>query len=173
MLGKLTDQNLEDLLETAIREDGHSLLAYARALTGHAQDAEDALQEAFERVAGCRSSQIGNLRAYLFRAVHNAAANSFRSRFRRSRREEASGPQALAVFQEPMDRQEEVCALNEAIASLPGEQREVIMMKVWGGLSFTEVADALGIPRDTAASRYRYAMDTLRKQMRKFTDAQQ
>ena len=162
----------EDVLEEVIRQDGRGLLAFARLVTGHEQDAEDALQEAFTKVAGRRLSRIGNLRAYLYKAVRNAALNGSRARHRRSRREQTVYAHVPLVFQEPADRQEEIDALNRAIAALKEDQREVILMKVWGSLSFSEVADVLGIPRDTAASRYRYAIDALRKSMRRHTDGQ-
>jgi RNA polymerase sigma-70 factor (ECF subfamily) len=41
----------------------------------------------------------------------------------------------------------------------------VLVMKVWGGLTFPQIADALGIPADTAASRFRYALSKLRERL--------
>jgi RNA polymerase sigma-70 factor (ECF subfamily) len=46
---------------------------------------------------------------------------------------------------------------------LPEIQRSVVTLKVWGGLTFAEIASALEIPANTAASRYRYALAELRK----------
>ncbi|HOZ49804.1 MAG TPA: RNA polymerase sigma factor [Candidatus Hydrogenedentes bacterium] len=161
----------EDFLEEVARRDGRTLLAYARSVTGNVHDADDALQEAFAKVAGRRLARIGNLRAYLYRAVRNAALNSIRERSRRARREETAGAEMCRVFQKSAARREEVEALEEALRTLPSEQREVVILKVWGGLSFAEVAEVVGVPRDTAASRYRYAIEALRRQMRRFTDA--
>ena len=50
-----------------------------------------------------------------------------------------------------------------ALRALPAAQREVLVMKVWGGLTFPQVAEALGIPADTAASRFRYSRGKLRE----------
>ena len=54
-------------------------------------------------------------------------------------------------------------ALVAAIDRLPHEQREVLVMKIWSELTFAEIATALGISHNTAASRYRYALNALKK----------
>ena len=155
------EQELERLVEC----HGRELLAYARMLIRHAEDAEDALQEALLRVAGSPRVRAENPRAYLFAAVRNASLNLMRAKKRRRRREDAASGDGEAVFQEPVERGEEVEALNAALNAIPGPQREVVMLKVWGGLTFAEIAEMLGVPRATAASRYRYALDELRKQL--------
>ena len=55
--------------------------------------------------------------------------------------------------------------LQAAVASLPAEQREVVALKFQGGLTFAEIASAMGTSLNTAASRYRYAIDKLRRLM--------
>jgi DNA-directed RNA polymerase specialized sigma24 family protein len=55
--------------------------------------------------------------------------------------------------------------LAAAVASLPGEQREVIALKIDGGLTFAEIAAVTGTSPNTAASRYRYALEKLRTHM--------
>ena len=52
--------------------------------------------------------------------------------------------------------------IEEALGSLPHEQREVVIMKLWGNLSFAQIGEALSVPANTAASRYRYALEKLR-----------
>ena len=47
--------------------------------------------------------------------------------------------------------------------SLPVEQREVVVLKIWGGLTFQCIGEAIHASPDTAASRYRYALQSLRK----------
>src|SRR5205809_292203 len=54
-------------------------------------------------------------------------------------------------------------ALALALERLPNDQREVLVMKIWNELTFAEIADALGISQNTAASRYRYGLAALRK----------
>jgi RNA polymerase sigma-70 factor (ECF subfamily) len=54
---------------------------------------------------------------------------------------------------------------NAALSGLPANQREVLVMKIWGGLSFPQIALVLRISANTAASRYRYAIAKLRSQL--------
>ncbi len=54
---------------------------------------------------------------------------------------------------------------QEALTRLPREQRQVVVMKIWGGLTFEEIGASLDIPPNTAASRYRYALDALRSSL--------
>ena len=53
-------------------------------------------------------------------------------------------------------------ALQSALASLPDEQREVVVLKIWGQLTFEEAAAVIGVSPNTAASRYRYALEKLK-----------
>ena len=53
--------------------------------------------------------------------------------------------------------------IQMAMAELPPEQREVITLKIWGELTFAEIGQTLGIPANTAASRFRYGLSELRK----------
>ena len=57
-------------------------------------------------------------------------------------------------------------ALTEALAELPAEQRAVVHLKLWEQMTFAEIADALDIPANTAASRYRYGLDKLQALLR-------
>ena len=59
----------------------------------------------------------------------------------------------------------EAVAIRDALGSLPPEQREVVILKVWHGLTFAEIGAALDIPDNTAASRYRYALQKLRREL--------
>lgn len=56
-------------------------------------------------------------------------------------------------------------AIESALAALPPEQREIVQLKVYEDWTFQEIADLLAIPLNTAASRYRYAMDKLRDRL--------
>ena len=55
--------------------------------------------------------------------------------------------------------------LEEAVQQLSKDQQEVVVLKVWGELTFKKVASTLQICNNTAASRYRYALDNLKKQL--------
>ena len=72
----------------------------------------------------------------------------------------------LAAILEPVGREaldkEQQHEIEQALRSLPVEQREVVHMKVYEQMTFQQIADELAISINTAASRYRYAMDKLR-----------
>ena len=53
--------------------------------------------------------------------------------------------------------------MQDAMSRLPDIYREVVTLKIWGGLTFAEIADSLQIPANTAASRYRYGLEQLRR----------
>ena len=57
-------------------------------------------------------------------------------------------------------------SLSRAMAELPPEQRAVVHLKLWENLTFEQIAEALDIPPNTAASRYRYGLDKLRARLR-------
>ena len=60
--------------------------------------------------------------------------------------------------------------LAEALGGLPADQRAVVHLRLWEGLTFNQIAESLEIPLDTAASRYRYGIDKLRARLRPLYD---
>jgi RNA polymerase sigma-70 factor, ECF subfamily len=140
-----------------------SLFRVAVTLLGSPQDAEDTVQEVFVALFRGRQRlrQVENLRAYLFAALRRAATR----RATASRRPRSLSPQELERISSPESAgpdQEQLVRLERALQSLPSEQREVIALKVDGGLTFADVAVVLGISANTAASRYRYGLEKLR-----------
>ena len=77
----------------------------------------------------------------------------------------ASTTEPETWFDTSIEERERAQLIQSALVKLTDIHREVITLKVWGGLTFAEIAAALGIPANTAASRYRYALHELRKQM--------
>ncbi len=144
-------------VEKLYRELAPSLVAYARSFgMGHAA-AEDAVQRTFLALLN-RKEEVQEPRPFLFRAVRNALLNHVRDHLR-----EIALMDGGPWFQtDPRDAAAEL-DVRRAVAALPTEQREVVMMHIWGGLTFAEVAEALQVPVNTAASRYRYAIATLKK----------
>ena len=98
--------------------------------------------------------------AYVYRAVRNTALNAQRN----GRRDAPLDPQ-LSVFKHRGGNMEAALTLEKALGELPEEQREVVVMRIWSGLSLEEVAAATAAPLNTVASRYRYALDKLRKKL--------
>ena len=69
------------------------------------------------------------------------------------------------LFECPAEESERQAAIAAALSELPEEQREVIVMKIWGGLTFPQIASALNQSVNTVASRYRYALEKLRERL--------
>ena len=146
---------------------GPAMLLLARQwVHGHA-DAEDVVQEAFLRFWRSRDRADDPV-PYLYACVKRAAMDWQRGGKRRERREQVvagSRPETgrnEPMLTSPLEREERRAAVEAALVNLPESQREVLVMKVWGQLSCPQIAEALGIPADTAASRYRYALARLR-----------
>jgi RNA polymerase sigma-70 factor (ECF subfamily) len=142
---------------------GPALVLLARQWATCRADAEDIVQEA---VVSCwRSRQrIDDPAAYLFRCVRHRALDSLRSRRRQERRELAvARPEAEPLFDMPIEQDERRLAIEAALRGLPASQAEVLVMKVWGELTFPQIASALEISVNTVASRYRYALARLRE----------
>lgn len=142
---------------------GASLFQVALSVLGSRPDAEDAVQEVFVGLvrARARLRQVENLRAYLFAALRRAAARIAAL----PDRQRPLSPEELVRLSAPEPRgvdSDRTLRLERALRALPAEQREAISLKVDGGLTFAEIAALLGISANTAASRYRYALEKLR-----------
>ncbi len=132
-----------------------ALLLLARQYVPTASEAQDAVQDGFLRFWTARH-RAADQAAYLFACVRSAALDLRRSRLARHKREAAvAGEPALTGPPELDDRR---LLIEAALAQLPEDQREVIVMKIWSNLTFAQIAAALAISPNTAASRYRYAM---------------
>jgi RNA polymerase sigma-70 factor (ECF subfamily) len=95
--------------------------------------------------------------------VRRCALDWQRSQRRLAQREEqAARREAEPQFAEAKDN-ERRAAIETALHELPAEQSTVLVMKIWGGLTFAQIAAALEIPTNTATSRYRYALAKLRE----------
>jgi RNA polymerase sigma-70 factor (ECF subfamily) len=148
-----------------LERHGAALVLLARQRVASRADAEDVVQEAFVRFWRSRH-RADDPTAYLYTCVQRCASNWQRSRERRSRREGvAARPEAEAVLSGPPEQEERRAAIEAVLRRLPEAQREVLVMKVWGGLSFPQIAEALQISANTAASRYRYALTKLRERL--------
>jgi RNA polymerase sigma-70 factor (ECF subfamily) len=107
-------------------------------------------------------------RTFLLRLAHNLAVDLMRRRSTRDKNEGELANEHLNLFAAGRNADEEYLreALSDALKELPPEQRAVAHLKLWEGRTFEDIGKALGIPANTAASRYRYAIDKLRRQLR-------
>ncbi len=142
------------------------LLLFARQQTRCEADAQDLVQEAvvesWRRQADGAPPPLG----FVFATIRRRAVDLARKEDRRAGRETAATRETPACwFDSTAEERERSRLIAEAMRKLPEMYREVITLKVWGGLTFREIAEALEIPANTAASRYRYALAELRKRM--------
>ena len=144
----------------------HRLVRYAVTITRNQHDAEDAVQTALVRVAG-RPSQVGAATSswsYLLRMVRNDALLIAR---RKKRCTPAGDLTDLvtACRVDAVQREESYRAVWSALRTLPAEQAEVVVLKIWEGMTFVEIGDVLEQSPHTAASLYRYAMTKLAQRL--------
>ena len=145
---------------------GPALLLLARQHCRSRDDAHDAVQDGFVRFWKSRD-KANDPAAYLFACVRSAAIDLSRAQGRRGRREANVSPaREMTELFDPLEREELRQAVETALATLPAEQREVIVLKIWGELTFAQIAAALAIKPETAASRYRYALSRLHAALR-------
>ena len=157
-------------IERLYDEHAQPLFAFLLNLTRNEADTRDLLQELFVRLAREPELLAGirEERAFLIRLAHNAAIDLMRRRGTRERTKENFAAEMIPLFAPARDPDEAVFRneLAVALGELPTEQRAVVHLKLWTGLTFEEIAAALDIPLNTAASRYRYGLDKLRGQLR-------
>lgn len=151
--------------------DAHAsgLFHYLVTFTKTEADARDLLQDLFIKLARLDElSGLQNENAFVFRLAHNTAIDWMRRRKVRWDSEERLVKELEGGTQAAPDPDAGVLARHFATAmqSLPAEQRTIAQLKLWGGLTFEEIAQAQNIPLNTAASRYRYALDKLRALLR-------
>ncbi len=144
---------------------GEKMYHYLALRLGSVQDAQDVLQETFCRLArySIRWAFVRDPKAFVFTALRNEA-NRFLAGRAKLRVRGVSDPAEWDRFASVIDQPADIPAadLARALAGLPDEQREVIVLKVFQDFSFKEIASVCGLSINTAASRYRYGIEKLR-----------
>jgi RNA polymerase sigma factor (sigma-70 family) len=141
------------------RQYGAALVLFASAMTGDRTRAQDSVHEVFLRLI--EKGSMGKAfdgKAFLFSCVRNAVLNETKFR-RRDIPFEADSH----WFYPPERDYAAEARLRVALQTLPADQREVIVLHLWGGLTFAEISEILGINANTVGSRYRYALTKLRR----------
>ena len=161
-------------LERLYDQHVQALFAFLLSFTRDEADTRDLLQELFIKLARRPDllASVRDQRAFLLRLSHNLAIDLMRRRGARQRHYEQMAAESLDLFKSASEPDERAFreALSAALGELPPEQRAVAHLKLWEGLTFEQIADLLGIPLNTAASRYRYALDKLRQRLRPLYD---
>jgi RNA polymerase sigma-70 factor (ECF subfamily) len=161
-----------------LAENGPRLILFARQQTRSAEDAEDIVQDALVKLVEKLDANefVGGQEAwipYLFTAIRRLAIDLGRRDDRRKRREdfvseevESDQKDAFHPWFESESSDDETRQLLEAgLKELPQKFAEVVVMKIWGERTFAEIGEALEISQNTAASRYRYGLEALKKKL--------
>lgn len=153
---------LPDPATLAAAFDAHApaLVLYARQIVPPGI-AEDIVQDAFLRLMA-QPRAVDNVKAWLFATVRHAALDAARADRRRDRRHRAvaaAAPQTLeADPAAPLD----AATAAEALAALPQDVREVIVLRVWAQMTFQDIAATQGVPLSAAYRMYQSGLEQLR-----------
>jgi RNA polymerase sigma-70 factor (ECF subfamily) len=126
--------------------------------------AEDVVQDIFIRLSAQQTAP-GHIRAWLFRAVRNAALSQLRSQGRRARHEERRAVRQPDWFEIRPDDLIDARTAQVAMASLPPEESEVVVLRIWAGMTFGEIADIVGQSVSTVFKRYQAALAGIRRRL--------
>lgn len=142
------------------------LVRYAVTLTRNQHDAEDAVQAVLVRVAD-RPRLLAAAKcpwSYLLRMVRNEALGIARRKKRWALVSNLADLLTRRLVDE-VELEDTHRAVWMALRKLPTEQAEVVVLKIWEEATFAEIGEILEISQHTAASRYRYAMQKLSRQL--------
>jgi RNA polymerase sigma-70 factor (ECF subfamily) len=147
------------LLGQLYRQHAPALRLYARQWGG---SAEDLVQNAFVRLAE-QTTLPEHVLPWLYCVVRNGALSAHRAATRRRRREQRAGtPEAwFSATETQLDADEAA----RRLAELPLELREVIVARLWGGLTFEDIAVVVGCSLATAHRRYQTGLAQLRERL--------
>lgn len=157
---------------------GPKMLLFARQQTRSLEDAKDIFQDALVKlVEKVRTGEfVGGEEAwqpYLYTAIRRLAIDLSRRDDRRKRREDNVTADAETEqyevfhpwFESESSDDETRAQLESSLKELPEKFAEVITMKIWGERTFAEIGETLGISQNTAASRYRYGLEALKRSL--------
>jgi RNA polymerase sigma-70 factor (ECF subfamily) len=157
----------ERAFEVLVRRYQRAVLGIARRFCDDRDEAEDLAQRSFinaaERAGGWRG---GSFKSWLFRITVNLAKNHKRDNARFDRSEGASEKEAAPTesnAEARIEAAEERKALRAAIARLPTRQREVLLLRIDGDISFAEIAQALSITEVNAKVNFHHAVQKLKE----------
>jgi len=151
---------VSDWRENLYTQKAAGLILYGRALGLSHGEAEDVLQETFLALLQ-KTEPPAALEHYCVRSFRNRARNYRRSLWRRLTRELES---SRWFEKEPGENPAERAAMR-CLATLPVEQREVIVLKIWHRYTLEEIGGLLDISPNTAAGRYRYGLQKIKQRL--------
>ena len=161
------EQNLR--ISEVVERETSRLRNFIRRRVPDPSDAEDLLQDVFAELVEANRllMPIDHVTGWLFRVARNRITDLFRARTTEQLELEDLLPSPHGSPDAEFTRGELLDALEQAIADLPPEQREVFIAHELEGRSFKEIAAATGAGINTLLSRKRYAVLRLRERLRK------
>ncbi len=148
----------QELLSRLLDEHSAALMLYAQQWSGNP---EDVVQEAFIKLMQQRPVP-NNVVGWLYAVVRNGAISASRAAVRRVRHETSAASDCEPWFKSSLDDQIDAGAAVAALESLPIEEREVVVLRIWSGRSFEEIAELIGKSTSTAHRRFELGLQTLR-----------
>lgn len=145
-----------------IKENAESFFLYARQQCRSESDAKDVLQEALTETWARSGKKLPD-RALVFATIRRRAIDLARSMDRRKIREIDFGSHGSDLFCPDFSANDVRHQLASAVGALPDLLQEVMILRIWGDLTFPAIAKLMNIPIATATSRYRYALERLRE----------
>ena len=142
---------------------GQKLLLFARQQARNSHEAEDLVQEAFVRIWRLYGHTGEVSPGLVYRAIRRLAIDWARSLDRRKIREQGFiGHTRSSAFESNLEKDERQKALLKSVGACL-RNKEVLTLKIWGELTFDEIARTLDLSLNTVASRYRYALSKLKE----------
>jgi len=162
------DEQLTDI----VNRERSRLRSFIRRRVADPRDAEDILQDVFSTLVEANRllMPIDHITGWLYRVARNRIIDLFRSRTMEPLELEDLLPSGLAGPDEEYARAALLETLEQAIAELPPDQREVFIGHELEGRSFKQMAAATGVSINTLLSRKRYAVLRLRERLRQTYD---
>jgi len=174
-IGRKNLRERNEFLSSIFERFNGQIYGYVARMVDDRSEAEDILQEVFLRAArALKEGSEDRNRRWLFKVASNLAIDRLRRRrFKMASIDHFSqGASLERAFEgdspmpdEVMSQSELRCALDGAVAALPVEQREVVLLRHFSGLSFSEISKVTGRPLGTVLSRMHRALEKLRKEM--------
>ena len=168
----------EASLETLVKRHKRAIYTVIYLLVRDRSLAEDIFQETFIKIITTlrngNYNEEGKFLPWAARVARNLTIDYIRKMKRDVTITDSQGNDILSYIQIAEESKEDIIIrqqserkVKELVKLLPEEQREVLIMRHWGNMSFQEIADATGVSINTALGRMRYALNNIRKMMEK------
>lgn len=148
---------LEQLLSQILEDHGPALRLYAATW---ADWPDDCIQQALIKFASCNPKPANHL-AWMYKVVRNEAISQQRGRKRRKQREQLVAQRAQ-LFESQSKLEIESQILTDALSQLKTETREIVVAKIWSGLTFEQIAENAGCSTSAAHRRYQAGLEQLK-----------